>query len=68
MLDKEIKMIEFSLMEIVLFCWAALATGYALKYKSRAEGADFFARVLIENKNVRDKVVAEFEEFKRSVE
>ena len=61
-------MIEFSLMEIVLFCWAALATGYALKYKSRAEGADFFARVLIENKNVRYKVVAEFEEFKRSVE
>lgn len=57
-------MIEFSLMEIVLFCWAALATGYALKYKSRAEAADFFARVLIENKGVRDKVVAEFEEFK----
>jgi hypothetical protein len=60
-------MIEFSLMEIVLFCWAALATGYALKYKSRAEGADFFARVLIENKSVRDKVVAEFEEFKQGL-
>lgn len=50
-------MIEFSLMEIVLFCWAALATGYALKYKSRAEAADFFARMLIERKDVRDQVV-----------
>lgn len=60
-------MIEFSLMEIVLFCWAALATGYALKYKAQAEGANFFARVLIENKSVRDKVVAEFEEFKRNI-
>lgn len=63
-------MIEFSLMEIVLFCWAVLATGYALKYKAQAEGANFFARVLIEkieNKSVRDKVVAEFEEFKRSI-
>jgi hypothetical protein len=57
-------MIEFSLTEIALFCWAALATAYALKYKSEAEGAHFFARVLIEHKGVRDKVVAEFEEFK----
>jgi hypothetical protein len=68
MLEKEIKMIEFSLMEIVLFCWAVLATGYALKYKLRAEGADFFARVLIENKGVRDQVVEAYEkEFGRSV-
>jgi hypothetical protein len=68
MLEKERKMIEFSLMEIVLFCWAVLATGYALKYKSRAEGADFFARVLIENKGVRDQVVEAYEkEFGRSV-
>lgn len=41
-------MVEFSLTEIALFCWAVLATGYALKYKSRAEAADFFSRVLIE--------------------
>jgi hypothetical protein len=60
-------MIEFSLMEIALFCWAVLATAYALKYKSEAEGAHFFARVLIEHKDVRDKVVAEYEEFKASI-
>lgn len=62
-------MIEFSLTEIVLFCWAVLATGYALKCKARAEGADFFARVLIENKSVRDQVVRAYEkEFGQSIE
>ena len=60
-------MVEFSLMEITLFCWAVIATAYALKYKSEAEGAHFFARVLIERKDVRDKVVADYEEFKRSL-
>ena len=57
-------MIEFSIGEIALFCWAALATGYALKWKTEAEGAHFFARMLIERKEVRDKIVAEYEEFK----
>jgi hypothetical protein len=60
-------MIEFSLTEIALFCWAVLATGYALKYKSEAEGANFFARMLIERKDVRDQVVAEYDEFRASV-
>ena len=60
-------MIEFSIGEIALFCWAVLATGYALKYKARAEGSDLFIRVLLERKDVRDKLVAEFEEFKASV-
>jgi len=54
-------MIEFSLTEIALFCWAVLATGYALKYKARAEGSDLFVRVLLERKEVRDRVVAEYE-------
>ena len=56
-------MIEFSLAEIVLFCWAVLATGYALKWKARAEGADTFVRVILERKDLRDRLVAEFEEF-----
>lgn len=61
-------MIEFSIAEIGLFCWAVLATGYALKYKARAEGADLFVRVLIERKDLRDKLVAEYEQFKAGIE
>ena len=57
-------MIEFSIGEIALFCWAVIATGYALRYKTEAEGAHFFARMLIERKEVRDKIVSEYEEFK----
>jgi len=59
-------MIEFSLIEIALFCWAVLATAYAFKWKARAEGADLFIRVLLERKDVRDRVVAEFEEFRQN--
>jgi len=61
-------MIEFSLIEIALFCWAVLATGYAFKYKARAEGSDFLVRVILERKEVRDKLVADYEkEFGQSV-
>ena len=60
-------MIEFSFTEIALFCWAVLATGYALKWKSHANGADTFIRVILERKDVRDRLVAEFEEFKSNI-
>jgi len=61
-------MIEFSLTEIALFCWAVLATAYALKCKAQTESADLFVRVLLERKEVRDRVVAEYEkEFGQSV-
>jgi hypothetical protein len=58
-------MIEVSTTEIALFCWAVLATGYALRYKSEARGADVFIKVLLENKEVRDDVVAKFEQFRK---
>ena len=58
-------MIEVAITEIVLFAWAIIATGYALKYKSEARGADVFIKVLLENKEVRDDVVAKFEQFRK---
>jgi hypothetical protein len=63
---KERKMIEFSFVEIALFCWAVIATGYALRYKQEARASDLFVRVMLERKDVRDKLVAEFEEFKQN--
>jgi hypothetical protein len=60
-------MIEFSITEIALFCWGVIATGYALKYKQEVRGANFFARMLIERKDVRDQVIEAYErEFGRS--
>jgi hypothetical protein len=54
-------MVEFSLTEIALFCWAVLATAYALKWKAKADSANFFARMLIERKDVRDQVIEAYE-------
>ena len=56
-------MVEFSVIEIALFCWGVIATAYAFKYKERAENADMFVRALFERKDLRDKLVAEFERF-----
>jgi len=54
-------MVEFSLTEIALFCWAVIATGYALRYRQELRGANFFTRMLIERKEVRDQVVEAYE-------
>ena len=54
-------MVEFSLTEIALFCWAVLATAYALKCKAQTESADLFIQVLLERKEVRDQVVKAYE-------
>jgi hypothetical protein len=54
-------MVEFSLTEIALFCWAVLATAYALKYKQEAKGSNFLVQVILERKEVRDKLVADYE-------
>ena len=55
-------MIEVSLIEIALFCWAVVATAYALKYRQQEQGAKMFIRALMEDKNLRDTVVADFKE------
>jgi len=54
-------MIEFSVTEIALFCWAVLATAYALKYKQEVKGSEFLARIMLERKEVRDRIVEAYE-------
>jgi beta-lactamase regulating signal transducer with metallopeptidase domain len=52
-------MIEVSITEIVLFCWAVLATAFALKYKQQERMSKLFVRALIEDEDLRDKIVSE---------
>lgn len=52
-------MIEVSITEIVLFCWAGLATAFALKYKQQERMSKLFVRALIEDEELRDKIVSE---------
>jgi hypothetical protein len=56
-------MVEFSLVEIALLCWAVIATAYAFKCREQSEGAKLFIRALLERKDLRDKLVADFEKF-----
>jgi hypothetical protein len=58
-------MIEVSITEIALFCWAILATGYAFKYKQGRQHADMFIRELLENKELRDHIVEDFAQFRK---
>ena len=60
-------MIELSIAEIALFVWAAIATGYALRYKHEAHMAELVLRKVIEDEKVRDELVAQWEKFKASV-
>ena len=53
-------MIEVSVTEIALFCWAVLATAYALKYRQQEQGAKMFIRALMEDDKMRNALVADF--------
>lgn len=55
-------MIEVSITEIALFCWAVIATGYAFKYKQQEISAKFFIKALLEDKDLRDNIVADFKQ------
>jgi hypothetical protein len=58
-------MIEFTLTEIVLFCWAILATGFALKYSHELLMTKFFIRKLITDEAVRTQLVAAYQTFEK---
>lgn len=55
-------MIEVSVTEIALFCWAVLATASALKYKQQERGAKLFIRAIMEDDKMRDALVKDFKE------
>ena len=55
-------MIEITLIEVVLLAWAGLATAAALKYREDVRSTRFMMRVFIENKTVRDQMVASYAE------
>lgn len=59
-------MIEVSMTEIALMVWAGLATASALHYRAQELGARRFIRALLKDKELRDKVVADFQEHMRS--
>lgn len=58
---------EITYTEIALFTWAALATGFALKYREDELKTRFFLKLLIEDEKARNQMVHTYEEFKKKV-
>lgn len=55
-------MIEFTVYEFVLLCWAVVATAYALKLRDDKRGADRFIHEILRNKVLRDELVSKYED------
>lgn len=53
-------------LEIVLLAWAVIATVIALQYRERGELARRAFMHLIRDPKARDKMIADWEEFKRA--
>lgn len=56
---------EVTFSDVFLFSWAAIATGFALKYHHEAMMAKFFVRKLITDEKVRAELVGAYEKFEK---
>ena len=61
-------MIEVSLIEMVLFAWGMIATGFALKYKAQEHMAKVILQTLLDDEKARTNMIAGYEQFKRERE
>jgi hypothetical protein len=58
-------MIEITMTELVLFCWAVLATGFMFKYRDEAKKHAFMVNLMLKDKKARDEIVSSFEEWQK---
>lgn len=56
-------MIEFTFTEVALFCWAVLATGFALKWQQQFKATSRLIVLMVDHPEVRDQIVAAKEAF-----
>jgi hypothetical protein len=55
--------INISMLEFILFMWGALATIAAMQYREERRHLMRLLQHIIENKTVRDQIVAAYDEF-----
>lgn len=56
---------EISMLELGLVVWAGWATALWMDARSDARATKMLLKTMIENKELRDGIVAKFEEFKK---
>ena len=57
---------EITLTEIVLFTWAAIATGFAIQYREQHRGMSFLLNKFLEDEALRDDMVGKYKQWKGS--
>jgi hypothetical protein len=58
-------MFELSFSDAFLLGWGLVATMYAFKFKDEKEKAEFAMNRILDDDNLREKVVADFKEWKK---
>ena len=58
-------MIEVTVVEVLLFCWAIFATGAWFKAKDRIKADEFFIRVFLEDEGAREMILSDYKKFKQ---
>ena len=61
-------MIEFSFTEIVLLISNIVSWALYFRADEKRRGAEFFARAMIQDEEIREKVLDGYEEFKKTQE
>ena len=61
-------MIEVTFTDVLLLIWAGAATAAWLHTRDELRGAKRFLRAMIEDAEIRDRVVADFKQFKERKE
>jgi hypothetical protein len=61
-------MIEFSFTEMVLLVSNIVSWALYFRADEKRRNAEFFARAMIQDKEIREKVVSEFEAFEKARE
>ena len=57
---------EITITELMLFAWAIIATGYALKLKEEKNHLGFLMNKFLEDDDLRNDMVGKFKQFKES--
>lgn len=61
-------MIEFSITELILFVANIVSWSMYFRTDERRRAAEYFARAMIQDKEIREKVVSEYEAFQSAKE
>ena len=61
-------MIELSVTDVLLFAWAAIATGYAFKYKEESHMSKYIIHKILSDKKLREEMTAGYEKVQKEME